>query len=94
MAGFIHIGTETAPRLNGRGPIWRPSPPGSPNDFHAFSSALGQIGDPRFRRVLMLGIGLTFALAGGFYAGFLWLLQQPLGDTRPLPIDRRGSVDR
>lgn len=42
--------------------------------FSDFAKALGQIGDPRFRRVLLLGIGLTLALLVAAYAGFLWLL--------------------
>jgi uncharacterized protein involved in cysteine biosynthesis len=40
----------------------------------AFLRALGQLGDPRFRRVFFLGIGLTFALLVASYAGFLALL--------------------
>ena len=40
----------------------------------AFLRALGQLGDPRFRRVFLLGIGLTFALLVASYAGFLALL--------------------
>lgn len=42
--------------------------------FSDFAKALGQTGDPRFRRVLLLGIGLTLALLVAAYAGFLWLL--------------------
>ncbi|TCL08845.1 uncharacterized protein involved in cysteine biosynthesis [Shimia isoporae] len=40
----------------------------------SFFAALGQVGDPRFRRVLFKGIGLTFALLVAAYAGFLILL--------------------
>lgn len=40
----------------------------------SFFKAVGQTGDPRFRRVLMLGIGLTLALLVAAYAGFLLLL--------------------
>lgn len=40
----------------------------------SFFRALNQIGDRRFRRVLMLGIALTFALLVGAYAGLLWLV--------------------
>ena len=40
----------------------------------AFLKALGQIGDPRFRRVLMIGIALTVALLVGAYAALLWLV--------------------
>lgn len=46
----------------------------------AFLAALGQIGDPRFRRVLVLGLGLTLALLAGAYAlvfyGVSWLLPE------------------
>lgn len=56
----------------------------------SFFSALGQLGDRRFRRVLMLGIVLTIALLFAAYAGLLWLLDvigaeaflaQALGDV-------------
>ncbi|MEL6958521.1 MAG: EI24 domain-containing protein [Pseudomonadota bacterium] len=43
--------------------------------FTDFAKALGQIGDPRFRRVLWLGIGLTLALLVAAYAAFLAFLQ-------------------
>ncbi|MDR0810027.1 MAG: EI24 domain-containing protein [Gemmobacter sp.] len=36
--------------------------------------ALDQIGDPRFRRVLLIGLGLSFALLAGIYAGALTLI--------------------
>ncbi|SHI53705.1 EI24 domain-containing protein [Wenxinia saemankumensis] len=39
-----------------------------------FARALAQIGDPRFRRVLWIGIGLSVALLVGAYAGLLWLI--------------------
>lgn len=54
--------------------------------FGAFFKALAQISDPRFRKVLYLGIGLTFALLVAFYAGFLWFLQWSLGDSTSLPL--------
>ncbi|WP_373357039.1 EI24 domain-containing protein [Pseudoroseicyclus sp. CXY001] len=37
-----------------------------------FLKALGQIGDPRFRRVLIVGVLLALALLFGFYALLLW----------------------
>ncbi|MEM8654986.1 MAG: EI24 domain-containing protein [Pseudomonadota bacterium] len=40
----------------------------------AFFSALGQISDPRFRRVLLLGIALTIALLVAATSGFVWLI--------------------
>lgn len=52
----------------------------------AFFRALGQIGDPRFRNVLFLGIGLTIALLVGATAGFFWLLQALTGETTTIPL--------
>ncbi len=54
--------------------------------FPAFLKTLGQIGDPRFRRVLLLGIGLTLALLVAVYAGVLWLIHATVGDTTVLPF--------
>jgi len=42
--------------------------------FADFLKALGQLPDPRFRRVLLLGIGLTLALLVASYAGLLWII--------------------
>lgn len=46
--------------------------------FSAFARALGQIGDPRFLRVLLLGVGLTIllflAVGWGTFALVDWLL--------------------
>ena len=41
--------------------------------FASFFKALGQIGDPRFRRVMGLGVLLALALLAAVYAGFLVL---------------------
>ncbi len=49
--------------------------------FAAFFKALGQIGDPRFRKVLLLGVGLTIALLVGAYAGLLWLIEALTGES-------------
>jgi CysZ protein len=54
--------------------------------FNAFFLALGQIADPRFRRVLFLGIGLTIALLIGAYAGFLAFINWLVGEDVTLPI--------
>lgn len=54
--------------------------------LNAFFLALGQLGDPRFRRVLFLGILLTFALLVVSYAGVLWLIQSSVGDETTLPV--------
>ena len=37
--------------------------------FSDFTRALGQLGDPRFLRVVALGLGLSLALLIGVYAG-------------------------
>lgn len=54
--------------------------------FSSFFKALGQIDDPRFRRVLFLGIGLTLALLVVAYAAFLLLLSWLFGDELVLPL--------
>ena len=46
-----------------------------------FFRALGQIGDRRFNRVLLIGVGTTFALQIGATAGVVWLVDWLIGDT-------------
>lgn len=43
--------------------------------FSDFFKALGQLGDPRFRRVLLIGVALSLMLLIGVYAGFLWVIE-------------------
>ncbi|SMY08651.1 EI24 domain-containing protein [Flavimaricola marinus] len=43
--------------------------------FSAFGKAVMQLSDPRFRRVLWLGVALSIALLVGCYAGLLWLIE-------------------
>ncbi len=52
----------------------------------SFLKALGQIPDPRFRKVLFLGIGLTFALLIASYAAFLWVIEIFVGPEATLPV--------
>lgn len=52
----------------------------------AFLLALGQMGDRRFRRVLLLGVLLTFALLVASYAGLLWLVYALVGEEATLPV--------
>ncbi|SFU19862.1 EI24 domain-containing protein [Sedimentitalea nanhaiensis] len=52
----------------------------------SFSLALGQIGDPRFRRVLFLGVFLTIALLIAASAGFVALIGWMIGDDATLPL--------
>ncbi|MFZ7091792.1 EI24 domain-containing protein [Primorskyibacter sp. 2E233] len=60
----------------------------------AFLKALSQLGDPRFRSVLLRGIGLTILLLFGFYLAFAWGVGWLVGDTVTLPwIGQVGWVD-
>jgi len=60
----------------------------------AFLAALGQMTDPRFRRVLMLGVGLTVMLLLAAYAVVFFGVNWLLPDTVTLPwIGEVGFVD-
>ena len=52
----------------------------------SFGKAVGQISDPRFRKVFFLGVGLTFALLVAAYAAFLLFLSWLFGDEVILPL--------
>lgn len=54
--------------------------------FDAFFKSLAQTGDPRFRRVLFLGVGLTFALLIATYVLFFFLVQWLVGPQVTLPL--------
>lgn len=54
--------------------------------FNDFLKALGQLTDPRFRKVLLLGVGLTTALLFGIYALVLTLVTWLAPDTVSLPF--------
>lgn len=54
--------------------------------FADFFKAVAQLADPRFRRVLWIGIALTVALLIGFYAGLLWLVQEIDPASFELPL--------
>lgn len=54
--------------------------------FADFFKALGQIGDPRFRRVLWMGLALTVALLFGVYAAFLGVVNWLAPDAVFLPV--------
>lgn len=54
--------------------------------FSAFFAALGQMTDPRFRKVLLIGVGLTLALLIGFSIAFVWLIGGLIGDDASLPL--------
>lgn len=54
--------------------------------FSAFYRALGQLGDRRFRRVVLLGVLLAFALLAGVYALFLEIMTWATPDSIDLPL--------
>ena len=54
--------------------------------FRAFGLAVGQVGDPSFRRVLLLGVGLALMLLVGASAGFVWLIDWLTGEDNWLPV--------
>ncbi len=54
--------------------------------FGDFLKALGQLGDARFRRVVLIGIALTLALLGAVYALFLLGIQWLTPDSISLPL--------
>lgn len=51
----------------------------------SYLKAIGQIGDPRFLRVLALGLGLTIALLFGFTVFFAWTVGLIVPDSFSLP---------
>jgi uncharacterized protein involved in cysteine biosynthesis len=59
-----------------------------------FLRALGQLGDRRFRRVMLLGLGLTFLLLVGVYALFLLAIQTFVPDQILIPfVGPVGGID-
>lgn len=52
----------------------------------AFAAALGQWPDPRFRRVVLLGVGLTLGLLVLLYLGVLAAIQLLVPETTDLPL--------
>jgi len=61
----------------------------------AFLRALGQLGDPAFRRVLWLGLGLTLLLLAGVSAAFVTAIDWFVADTLTLPwIGEVSGIDR
>lgn len=62
--------------------------------FSSFFKALGQMGDARFRRVMLLGVLLALALLAGVYAAFLWLLESAVPGSVEIPfIGPVGGID-
>jgi len=54
--------------------------------FGDFGRALGQLGDPRFRRVLWMGLGLTLLLLIAVYALFLFGINLLTPDELTIPV--------
>ena len=54
--------------------------------FGDFLKALGQLSDPRFRRVVLIGVLLSLALLIGIYAAFLGLIQWATPETIDIPF--------
>jgi len=52
----------------------------------SFSAALGQIGDPKFRKVLFFGLALTFGLLIAITFGTIWGLNILLPESVSLPF--------
>lgn len=62
--------------------------------FSDFLKAIGQLGDRRFRRVLLWAVGLTLALLVGVYAGFLAVIQTFVPDSVNIPfVGAVGGLD-
>lgn len=62
--------------------------------FSSFVKSLSQIGDPRFRRVIGLGVLLALGLLIGASAGFLWLVEALVPGTITLPfVGPVGGID-
>jgi CysZ protein len=54
--------------------------------FSSFLAALNQMTDRRFRKVLLIGIGLTLALLIGISVAFVWILRGLVGEDATLPL--------
>ncbi|MEO1108844.1 MAG: EI24 domain-containing protein [Pseudomonadota bacterium] len=54
--------------------------------LNAFFAALGQVGDPKFRSVLLRGIGLTILLLFLACAGAIWFINSLSGSEISLPF--------
>lgn len=53
--------------------------------FNDFTKAIGQLTDPRFARVLFLGVALTIALLFAIYTVFFWFIGWIIPDAITLP---------
>jgi len=53
--------------------------------WQSFGLALSQLGDGRFLRVVLAGVGLTLGLLFAVYMAFLWAIQSFVPDSTTLP---------
>lgn len=62
--------------------------------FSDFAKAVSQIHDPRFMRVLLVGVALAIGLLAGVYAAFLWVIDSYAPGTLTIPyIGPIGGLD-
>lgn len=62
--------------------------------FNDFAKAIGQMTDPRFIRVMLLGVALAIALLTGVYAAFLWVMETFVPGSIEIPfIGPVGGLD-
>lgn len=54
--------------------------------FRSFLLAVGQLADPAFRRVFLIGVGLSLALLIAATAGFAWLVEWITPEEAWLPV--------
>ncbi len=54
--------------------------------FRSFTLAIGQLSDPGFRRVFLIGVALALALLIGFTAAFTWFLEWLTPEEVWLPV--------
>lgn len=62
--------------------------------FNDFAKSVGQMTDPRFIRVMLLGVALSVALLTGVYAAFLWVIETFVPGSVEIPfIGPIGGLD-
>ena len=54
--------------------------------WSSFMAALSQVGDPRFRRVLFIGVGLTIVLLIAATSGFLMFIDWLVPESSDMPL--------
>lgn len=54
--------------------------------FESVSKALDQLGDRRFRKVILLGVGITLSALGAVFAAVFWGVGALIGGSLTLPL--------